>query len=317
MAEGFLVVDQQLIEESIAGIETVAENDVAEFVCDHGCQAGLIRQHVDQPAAEDDGVTDGEGLQRGGHHHAAAYFRVNINVVGDLQVVDHRLQDLVDFAARRHQADALQAIDNVIFRLAVPGTLGLNGGKVIGRLGIVLHRGLHQDLAQFLFLAGVTDVVAPQPGLRFEVQFLGQRVVQISFLAVHERRHPLARLHIGAPAVEVEVPAGVPAATVSAVKSNNVVVLIFDPDAAKEPALAGLILRRHVEHQATHFAEEFAAHVIELVVLLVEAIRIDEDHLQEAVRQELHGEREEVANGTKNLLALAVDVRQGNQRHTL
>src|SRR5207244_4063389 len=50
---------------------------------------------------------------------------------------------------------------------------------------------------------------------------------------------------------------------------------------------------------------------------LVEAIRIDEDHLQEAVRQELHGEREEVANGTKNLLALAVDVRQGNQRHTL
>src|SRR5207253_39286 len=130
-------------------------------------------------------------------------------------------------------------------------------------------------------------------------------------------RHPLARLHIGAPAVEVKIPAGVPAATVGAVKSNNVVVLILDPDAAKKPALADLILRRDVKHQAAHFAKEFAAHVIELIVLLVKAIRIDEDHLQEAVRQELHRERKEVADGTEDLPPLAVGVRQGDQRHTL
>src|SRR5258708_1308065 len=157
------------------------------------------------------------------------------------------------------------------------------------------------------------EVVAPQPRLRFEVQLLGQGIVQISFLAIHEGWHPLARLNIGAPAVEIEIPAGVPAAAVAAVKAHNVEILIFDPDAPKEPALAGLLLRRDVEHQAAHFAEEFPAHVIELVVLLVEAIGVDEDHLQEAVLQELQSERKEVADRAENLLSLAVDVRQGDQ----
>src|SRR5207249_6176234 len=54
-----------------------------------------------------------------------------------------------------------------------------------------------------------------------------------------------------------------------------------------------------------------------MVVLLVESIRVDEDHLQKAVRQELHREGEEVADGAENLLSLAVVVRQGNQRDAL
>src|SRR5258708_40152428 len=112
-------------------------------------------------------------------------------------------------------------------------------------------------------------------------------------------------MHIGALAVEVKMPAGVPAAAVGAVKPDDVVILIFGPDAAQEAALAGLLLRRDVEHQAAHFAEKFAAHVIELVVLLVEAICVDEDHLQEAIRQKLHRERKEVADGAKDLLAFA------------
>ena len=112
----------------------------------------------------------------------------------------------------------------------------------------------------------------------------------------------------------MKIPAGVPGAAVGAVKADNVVVLIFDPHAAKEPAFAGLLLRRDVEHQSAHFAEEFAAHIIELLVLLIEAICVDKDHLQEAVWQELHRERKEVADGAEDLLPLAVGVRQGNQR---
>ena len=108
-----------------------------------------------------------------------------------------------------------------------------------------------------------------------------------------------------------------PATTVGAVKPHNVEVLIFHPDAPKEPALTSLIHGRDVKHQAAHFAQKFPAHVIEMVVLLVEAVRVDEDHLQEAVRQELHREGKEVADGAENLLSLAVVVRQGNQRDAL
>src|ERR1700674_5388227 len=107
------------------------------------------------------------------------------------------------------------------------------------------------------------------------------------------------------------------AAGVTTVEAHDVKILVFDPDAPQEASHTELFLRRDVEHQAAHFAEEFAAHVIELVVLLVEAIRVDKDHLQEAVRQELHRERKEVADGAEDLLPLAVGVRQGNQRDAL
>ena len=82
----------------------------------------------------------------------------------------------------------------------------------------------------------------------------------------------------------MEVVAGVPAAAVSAVKSDHVVALIFHPDASQKSALARLRQRGYVEHQAPYLAQKFALHVIELVVLLVESIRVDEDHLQKAVR---------------------------------
>src|SRR5260370_33938089 len=97
---------------------------------------------------------------------------------------------------------------------------------------------------------------------------------------------PWARLSFGPPAGEMKFPVGGRAAAVAAVKADNVEILIFDPDAPKEPALAGLLLRRDVEHQTAHFTEEFPPHVIELVGLLVEAISVDENHLQEAVRQD-------------------------------
>src|SRR5947209_17039395 len=104
----------------------------------------------------------------------------------------------------------------------------------------------------------------------------------------------------------MEIAAGVPAAAVRSVKSHNVVVLIFHPDASQKAALAALVLRRDVKYQAAHFAKEFPAHVVKLVMLLVEPVGVNEDHLQESVRQELHRERKKVADGAEELLPLAV-----------
>ena len=70
--------------------------------------------------------------------------------------------------------------------------------------------------------------------------------------------------------------------SVHAVKTHNRVVLLGCPNAPLETALAGLRQRRHIKNQAAHFAEEFLANVIKMVVRAVEAIGVDEHHFQEA-----------------------------------
>src|SRR5262249_27560960 len=57
--------------------------------------------------------------------------------------------------------------------------------------------------------------------------------------------------------------------------------------------------------------------VVEFVVLLVEAVSVDENHLQESVGQILHGERKEVADGTEDPFALIVCVGKGNESNAL
>ena len=65
----------------------------------------------------------------------------------------------------------------------------------------------------------------------------------------------------------MEVIAGLGRAGVGAIEADDVEVLVFDPDAAEEASLAGLGRRGDVKHQAADFAQEFAANVVELVVL--------------------------------------------------
>src|ERR1043166_1308371 len=93
----------------------------------------------------------------------------------------------------------------------------------------------------------------------------------------------------------MEIPAGASSALVSAVEANHIEVLVLNPNSAQEAAFAGLRQRRNVKNQAPHVAKKFAAYIVKLIVLGVESAGIDEDHLQETVRQELHGERKEVA----------------------
>src|SRR5712691_12568846 len=161
----------------------------------------------------------------------------------------------------------------------------------------------------------MANVIAPQAGLRLEIELLGQSVVQIFLFAVHERGQPQAGLGIGTPAVEVEVPACVAVSAIRSVEAHDVEILVLDPNTAEKAALAGARLRGNVKDQAAHFSEEFAVHPLEFVVLLIEAVGIDKNHLQEAVRQVLHGEGKEISNAGENLFALGVGVGQGNEGH--
>ena len=75
---------------------------------------------------------------------------------------------------------------------------------------------------------------------------------------------------------------------VGAVEAHDVVILVFDPDPAQEAALAGVLLGGDVQDNATHLAQEFAAHESEVVVLALK-ILVEDHHLGKAEGQELHG----------------------------
>ena len=98
---------------------------------DHG-ERGFVGQHIEQAATDHDGVPDGERFQRRSEQDAAADVGLQIDVIGDQQIVDHGLKDLVDLAGRGQQTDFLQALDRVIFGLAFPHALGDHGSGVGG-----------------------------------------------------------------------------------------------------------------------------------------------------------------------------------------
>ncbi len=152
----------------------MAQHDVAEFVGQHHGQGSFVGKHVEQAAADDDGVADGERLQGRGQQDAAVDVSLQVDVVGDQQIVDDGSQNLVDFSRRSEQADFLQALDGVLFRLPFPHALGHDGSGVGGGFALVLHRlrRIDQNLGELLVLAQAFQVIAPEAGLRLEVQSL-------------------------------------------------------------------------------------------------------------------------------------------------
>ena len=106
-------------------------------------------------------------------------------------------------------------------------------------------------------------------------------------------------------------------AGVAAVEPDDVVILVLHPDAPQETPLARVLQRRHVEYQAAHFPQKFAAHVIEFVVLPVEAVVVNVNHLQETVGQVLHREGKEISNRGKDLFALSARFGERDQFHAL
>src|SRR5215467_3218712 len=78
------------------------------------------------------------------------------------------------------------------------------------------------------------------------------------------------------------------------------VAIVFCPDAAGKAALPRVGKWIDIKDQAAHFAEKFAASICEFVVLAVEAVRIQVDHLQKAAGQKLR--RKEPGNAREESL---------------
>ena len=55
-----------------------------------------------------------------------------IDIVGDQEIVDHGRQNFVDFAGGSEQANLLQTVDSIFFRLPLPHALGDDGSGVGG-----------------------------------------------------------------------------------------------------------------------------------------------------------------------------------------
>src|SRR5208282_5175621 len=89
--EGALIGKEHAVVESEFGIEVMAEDYVREFVGKNHGQRRFVGQHVDHASAHDDGMTNGEGLERRGHQYAAAYVGLNIEVIGDYHNVEDGL----------------------------------------------------------------------------------------------------------------------------------------------------------------------------------------------------------------------------------
>ena len=66
----------------------------------HDPFGGAAEQDVDQATAENNRVAHAEGFERRSQQHAAANRARQIDIVRDHHVVDHGLQNLVDFAFR-------------------------------------------------------------------------------------------------------------------------------------------------------------------------------------------------------------------------
>src|ERR1700691_671727 len=156
---------------------------------------------------------------------------LDVEVIGEFNVVYVGREDFVDISRRGEQTDALQTIENVDFGCMLPLAFGFDGRAILLRVALALNRvrSLDGQLGEFLFMAGILQIVAPQAGLRLEANVIAEKIAKIGYLAEDKRRQPKARLHVHAPAIEVKVIA-VDAGDRSenAVEANCGVVLILD-----------------------------------------------------------------------------------------
>src|SRR5713226_6277682 len=197
---------------------------------------------------------------------------------------------------RRHQALPLQTLGDVVFSLPLPGTLRLKRRVVVSRFRLIIYGGrpLHKKLTQLLLFPDVAKVVAPQARLRLEgpeSQALRLRISHAAFFAVDVGREPLVLSGIHAPAIEIEVVARQGRAAVSAVETHDVVILILHPDAADETSFAGLRQWIDVKDQTTNLTQKLAPEILDLVMLAVEPVHVQVDHLQERARDKFPGEK--------------------------
>ena len=132
-------------------------------------------------------------------------------------------------------------------------------------------------------LGGNLEDVAPDVVDGLELQGAGD-ALGVALLNVERGGEPEVGLDVGAPAVEVVALAVVGSgAGEVAVEADDVAVAGLDPDAAEEAAGGVLAVDGgDVEDGGGSVAEEVVADEAEGVVLTVKAVRVHEQHLDEA-----------------------------------
>ena len=193
---------------------------------------------------------------------------------------------------RRQQARFREPVHHVFFGLLIPHALAERGRQLLRLLGVVADRRLvDRDRGEFLCRLGALQVVAPQPHLALDLRaFLGM------LFRVDIRRQPEGRLHVGAPAVDVE-PELFPRlrdagkAADDAVEPDDVEVAVFDPEASGK-AVGDGAARSDVQHQAADFAEELTPQEREIVALVVQQPPVGHRHGGEAFELERRRKRQ-------------------------
>ncbi len=122
----------------------------------------------------------------------------------------------------------------------------------------------------------------------FDMQRLGEAGLEIRCFGVDVGREPGARTHVQTPAIEVEKEVYLRLRIIRAVEANDVVVLIFHPDAAFEASDFLIFFGLNIDHQAANFTQELTADEVEVVVLLLK-IGGENHHLGKAHRQKMQG----------------------------
>src|SRR6266567_138169 len=159
----------------------MSECDVAKFVRQNHCQRSFVGEYVQQTPAHHDCVSHSERLHWSGEQYPNPHLGLNIQAVRHHQIVDYRLQDLVNLPGGSDQSHILQTIDDIILGFMLPLTFTLKGRGILSFRALILDPlcRIHHDLSEFLVCTGATKRVSPESGLRLEMELAAIRVCRM------------------------------------------------------------------------------------------------------------------------------------------
>src|SRR5215831_4403254 len=105
------------------------------------------------------------------------------------------------------------------------------------------------------------------------------QVAEIRLFRINISRQPHIGTDVFAPAIKVEIHLRHAGRTVGAVETDNVILVILNPNAAFERSAASL-LGHNIKNQAADGAQEFTTDIFEVVRVPVE-LAADNEHLLE------------------------------------
>ncbi len=132
--------EEQAIVEGVLGIQAVGEDDVRDLEGEDSVEiAHLLRAvggddggGVEQALGDDDGVADGDGLQRLGKERAATNGAGEGDVVVSKDVAGKSFQGLVELAGCIEEASLEEALEDIILCLLDPGALCAERADILG-----------------------------------------------------------------------------------------------------------------------------------------------------------------------------------------